>query len=281
MNLQNKIENLFHSQKTEWDLLRINFKRLEEDTKVKSLFWDNETQVTLQYNPLRFKSTTAQVDDTNIERRSCFLCAANRPAIQKGIPYLDKYIILCNPYPILKNHLTIPLHSHVPQLIGNKIDDMLTLSESLEDYIVFYNGSKCGASAPDHFHFQAGLKSEILLKGENDLRSCLSIESEVKSEVISLFKNVYDYLKSHQPNEEEPMMNIITFVKNNKYFIHIFPRKKHRPWQYSAVGTSQTMISPGALDMAGLIITPRLEDFKKLDKDLVEDIYSQVSMAII
>ena len=77
------------------------------------------------------------------------------------------------------------------------------------------------------------------------------------------------------------MMNIITFVKNNKYFIHIFPRKKHRPWQYSAVGTSHTMISPGALDMAGLIITPRLEDFEKLDKDLVEDIYSQVSMAII
>ena len=281
MNLQTKIENLFYSQKTEWDLLRINFKRLEDDTKIKSFFWDNETQVTLQYNPLRFKSTAAQVDNSNIEKRSCFLCAENRPAVQKGVPFLDKYIILCNPYPILRNHLTIPLHSHVPQLIGNKIDDMLTLSESLEDYIVFYNGSKCGASAPDHFHFQAGLKSEILLSRENDLRSCLSIESEDKSEVTSLFKNVYDYLKSHQPNEKEPMMNIISFVSNNKYFIHVFPRKKHRPWQYSATEASQIMISPGALDMAGLIITPRLEDFVKIDKGLIEDIYSQVSMAII
>ena len=115
MNLQTKIKNLFYSQKIEWDLLRINFKQLEEDTKIKPLFWDNETQVILQYNPLRFKSTTAQVDNSNIEKRSCFLCAENRPQIQKGIPFLDKYIILCNPYPILKNHLTIHLNSHVPK----------------------------------------------------------------------------------------------------------------------------------------------------------------------
>ena len=281
MELQKEIEHLLYEQKTEWDLLRNNYKQLDENTEVRSLIWDKDTEVILQHNPSRIESVTAKVDKSSVEERACFLCAANRPIVQRGISFLEKYIILCNPYPILKNHLTIPLHSHVPQLIGKKIDDMLTLSELLEDYIVFYNGPKCGASVPNHFHFQAGLKTDILLKGENDLRSCLTIESEEKSEAIDLFNDVYDYLKTHQPNENEPLINIISFMSNNKYVIHVFPRKLHRPWQYSATGSSQLLISPGALDMAGMIITPRIEDFNKIDKEEVEDIYSQVSMAII
>ena len=281
MDLQKEIEHLFYNQKIEWDLLRNNYNQFENNTKVRTLLWGNDTEVALQHNPSRIESAIAKVDKNSIEERACFLCAENRPLVQRGIPFLDKYIILCNPYPILENHLTIPLHSHVPQLIGSKMDDMLSLSNLLKDYVVFYNGPKCGASAPDHFHFQAGLKTEILLKGENDLRSCLTIESEEKSEAIELFNNVYDYLKTHQPNEDEPMMNIISFMNDNKYVIHVFPRKQHRPWQYSLTGSAQLLISPGALDMAGMIITPRIEDFNKVDKEEVEDIYSQVSMAII
>ncbi|HTN68241.1 MAG TPA: DUF4922 domain-containing protein [Dysgonamonadaceae bacterium] len=177
--------------------------------------------------------------------------------------------------------MTILLHSHVPQRIGKKISDILLLTESLPDYIVFYNGSKCDASAPGHFHFQAGLKTEVLLTGENDLRSCLRIESDTKTEAEELFYEVYNYLKTQQPNEDEPMINIISFVENNQYIIHVFPRKQHRPWQYSTKGKNQLLISPGALDMAGLIITSRKEDFDKVSREDVEDIYSQVSMAII
>ena len=280
MNLQNEIEHLFTSQRIEWDLLDNNCKQLN-NVEVKSLTWENNIEVVLQYNPTRIVSTSAKVDTESIQQRKCFLCDANRPEIQKGIPFLDRYIILCNPYPILQKHLTIPLHSHVPQRIGKKIDDMLALAESLPDYIIFYNGPKCGASAPDHFHFQAGLKTAILLTGENDLRSCLTIESDLKEDAEERFYDVYDYLKSHQPHEEEPMMNVIAFKENNKYIIHIFPRKQHRPWQYSAEGKNQLLISPGALDMAGMFITPRKEDFDKIDQEEIEDIYSQVSMAII
>lgn len=281
MDLQKEINHLFFKQKIEWDLLRNNYEQFKNNTKARILLWGNDTEVTIQHNPSRIESVTAKVDNHSIEERACFLCEENKPKAQRGIPFLDKYIILCNPYPILENHLTIPLHSHVPQLIGNKMDDMLSLSYLLKDYIVFYNGPKCGASAPDHFHFQAGLKTEILLKGENDLRSCLTIESEEKSEAVELFDNVYDYLKTHQQNEDEPMINIISFMSNSKYVIHVFPRKLHRPWQYSTTGSAQFLISPGALDMAGMIITPRIEDFNKIDKEEVEDIYSQVSMAII
>lgn len=280
MNLQKEIENLFSSQRKEWILLNDNINQLH-NIELKSLIWGDNIEVILQYNPTRITSTAAKIDKKSIQERACFLCAENRPAIQKGIPLLDKYIILCNPYPILQNHLTIPLYSHVAQRIGKKMDDMLTLTELLPDYIVFYNGPKCGASAPDHFHFQAGLKTNILLSGENDLRSCLRIESDTKEEAEKLFYDVYNYLKLHQPDEDEPMMNIISFMENNRYIIHVFPRKLHRPWQYTATGNNQLLISPGALDMAGLFITPRKEDFDKITKEEIEDIYAQVSMAII
>lgn len=280
MNLQNKIHHLFSTQREAWKLLDDNCTQMS-NIELKWLVWGSDAEVVLQYNPSRIISASAKVDKKSIEERKCFLCAENRPDMQQGIPFMDKYIILCNPFPILQNHLTIPLHSHVPQLIGKKINDMLSLAELLPNYIVFYNGAKCGASAPDHFHFQAGLKTKILLRSENSLRSCLRIEGETKEDAEEQFYYVFDYLKTHQPNEEEPMMNIISFMENNKYIIHVFPRKIHRPWQFSAKGKAQILVSPGAVDMAGMIITPRKEDFDKIERNDIEDIYSQVSIAII
>ena len=280
MNLQKKIQLLFSTQREEWKLLDDNCTQMR-NIEEKSLRWGNDVEVILQYNPSRFISASAKVDEKSIKERKCFLCAENRPMEQKGISFLDKYTILCNPYPILQNHLTIPLLSHVPQMMGKKMGDMLSLTELLPNYIVFYNGPKCGASAPDHFHLQAGLKSEVLLNSENSLRSCLRIESETKSEAEDIFYDVCNYLKTHQPNEDEPMMNIISFMENGKYIIHVFPRKAHRPWQYSAEGKAQLLVSPGALDMAGMFITPRKEDFDTIETEDIEDIYAQVSMAII
>ena len=280
MNLQKKIDDLFSSQRKEWELLDTNLEQLK-NVEQRSITWGSDIEVVLQYNPARIASASAKVDKKSIKERACFLCAENRPEIQKGIPFLDKYIILCNPFPILQNHLTIPLYSHVPQLIGKKMDDMLTLTEQLPNYIVFYNGPKCGASAPDHFHFQAGLKTDVLLTGDNALRSCLRIETELKEEAEELFYDVYSYLKTHQPDEAEPMMNIISFMENNNFVIHVFPRKLHRPWQYSTEGKNRLLVSPGALDMAGMFITPRKEDFEKISRVEIEDIYAQVSMAII
>ena len=158
---------------------------------------------------------------------------------------------------------------------------MMFLAEQLPGYIVFYNGPKCGASAPDHFHLQAGLKNDILIAGENELRTCLIIESESINEIEDRFEDVFQYLKSRQPEEDEPMMNLIAFTEGNKYILHIFPRKAHRPKQYFETGRRQLLVSPGALDMAGLIITPRAEDFEKIRKEDIEDIYLQVSLSVI
>lgn len=280
MSLQNEINHLFASQTQEWEQLNVAVKQLNT-VSVKEFDWGGNTSVSVQFNPARITSTAAKVDKWNIEQRPCFLCEENRPKIQCGIPFLDKYTILCNPYPILEKHLTIPIHSHVPQRIRKKIGDMLALAEQLPDYIVFYNGPKCGASSPDHFHLQAGLKLPVLMRGEDELRSCLIIESESKKEVEERFEDVYQYLHSRQPEEDEPMINVIAFMENDAYVVHVFPRKAHRPRQYFEEGKRQLLISPGALDMAGLIIAAREEDFNKLNRQDIEDIYTQVSMPII
>jgi ATP adenylyltransferase/5',5'''-P-1,P-4-tetraphosphate phosphorylase II len=280
MNLQAEIDNLFSSQMKKWEQLRNGIRQLD-DTEEKVITWGDGFNVKIQFNPARMVSTSAKIDKESIENRPCFLCEANRPALQKGILFMEKYIILCNPFPILGNHLTIPLHSHVPQLIRNKVGDMLSLAEQLPDYVLFYNGPKCGASAPDHFHLQAGLKSPQLLQGDNVLRSCLMIESGNKSEVEELFEDVYQYLHHRQPKEDEPMMNIIAYIEQNRYKLNLFPRKAHRPRQYYENGSKQLLISPGALDMAGMIICVREEDFKKIGTHDIEDIYSQVSLPVI
>jgi hypothetical protein len=280
MDLQTKIRHLFSAQQKDWEQLRDGILQLD-NLREKEFTWGSDYRVKLQFNPARMVSTAASISKEAIEKRPCFLCEANRPARQQGVLFMEKYIILCNPFPILRNHLTIPLHSHVPQRIRKKTGDMLALAELLPDYMVFYNGAKCGASAPDHFHLQAGLKQPLLLQGDNELRSCLRIESENRNEVQDIFEDVYQYLLHFQPEEEEPMMNVIAFTENNKYVLHIFPRKAHRPGHYYENGEKQLLVSPGALDMAGLMICVREEDFEKIGKQDIEDIYSQVSMPVI
>lgn len=280
MQLQRKIDQLFIEQQRDWEQLKAATEQLDH-INVKEFNWGNELKVTIQFNPSRIESVSAKMDKISLEKRPCFLCEKNRPKVQSGIPFLDKYIILLNPFPILRNHLTIALHSHIPQRIRGKTGDMLTLAELLPEYIVFYDGPECGTSTPSHFHLQAGLKSSILMTGENELRSCMIIENTSKLEVEERFEDVYQYLHSQQPDEEEPLFNLIAFVENNRYVLHIFPRKAHRPRQFYEEGKRQLLVSPGAIDMAGLIITVREEDFNKIRKEEIVDIYSQVSMAII
>ena len=280
MNLQRAIDNLFSAQNEDWPQLNEAIVRLDQ-VRERSFMWGDDFKVRVQYNPARMVSSTANLDNEMIGRRPCFLCESNRPAHQHGITFLDKYIILCNPYPILQNHLTIPLHSHVPQRIGKKTGEMLLLAEQLPDYVIFYNGPACGASAPDHFHLQAGLKIPELLQGENEMRSCMMIESENRQEAEDLFDDVYSYLHGRQPETEEPMLNLIAFTHGNRYHLHIFPRMAHRPRQYYETGERQLLVSPGALDMAGLMIMVREEDFNKLEQHHIEDIYTQVSLSVI
>ena len=271
--LKEKVNRLFKEQLAEWDLARKNYQALEQ-VKTKILIIDNK-EYKIQFNPARIISSSAKVDVQSIRERKCFLCCNNLPEEQKGISFKEKYLLLVNPYPIFPRHLTIPLMEHAPQLIASRFDDMLDLAQQLDDYIVFYNGPKCGASAPDHFHFQAGNKGFLPIENDRNKRNAISIESDNKKELLERFQHIYNNLPM-QSDDAEPMMNILAWYETEKWIVCIFPRKKHRPSCYFTEGETNLLISPAAVDLGGVFITPLEKDFEKITGEDVVRILNEI-----
>jgi len=257
--------------------------------------------VRLQYNPGRIKSSLANVAEKNTDERRCFLCLDHLPEGQKGIFYRNEYLILCNPMPVFSSHFTVSHFDHRLQAISEHIDTFLQLMADFgSDWAILYNGPKCGASAPDHLHFQAAPSGQMPIEKEIQEEKRLTLMTQLNNvllyrvrdrgrEVIILegddpmtvgdaFKVFLNALKKVLLIEEEPMMNIAGFCKERKWRLIIFPRCKHRPDAFFREGDSRIVVSPGAIDMGGLLITPLKKDFDQLDGALVESIYREVSL---
>lgn len=298
-NLSGKIKALLTQQKETWELLRTGYDSLE--TVQTRVFDFDNFEVKVQFNPGRIRSTNAKVDAKSIKERPCFLCKENLPEAQRAIKYNDKFIILCNPFPIFPEHFTIPQILHTPQLLVEHLDELAELSKDLSNHFtVFYNGPKCGASAPDHMHFQAGnndfmpidseyenLKDRLLFPTlENNklkiyysqqyLRNFISIESIDKESLLVILRQLISLLGDKNSNNEEPMVNVLSSYVNSIWRVIVFPRKSHRPKQFFATDSSKLMISPASVDLGGVLITPREEDFNKITSDDIIDIYEQV-----
>ncbi|NDW10362.1 DUF4922 domain-containing protein [Dysgonomonas sp. 520] len=291
------IKNLLAEQLKVWDLARSNYAALA-NVETKDFRFDG-FDIRVQFNPARIQSTAAKVDTKSIQERKCFLCPINLPVIQEGIPYGKEYQILVNPFPIFPQHFTIPSYHHVDQLILNRYGDMLDLAKDLDEFTIFYNGPKCGASAPDHVHFQAGNKGfmpieedcknvekSVIIKEnglsvytlKNYLRNFFLIESDDKDKAIAFFKKLYSLLEV-KDGEKEPMMNIITWYENGTWFSCIFPREKHRPICFYEEGEKNILISPASVDMGGVFITPQEKDFKKVTTDDITRILKEVCIS--
>jgi ATP adenylyltransferase/5',5'''-P-1,P-4-tetraphosphate phosphorylase II len=294
-------EQLLKIQLNDWGELAEGYNRLNK-VKTKSYLF-NGFQFKLQLNPGRMKSTSAEVNDSAINKRTCFLCADNLPAEQRGIKLLDKFILLCNPYPVFPNHFTIASITHRQQEIKSSFTDFILLGKMLsEKYSLIYNGPKCGASAPDHLHFQAGTKEfipidndfhsienkygkEILNNKElsvtsvdDGLRRFISYETRdenILRDSFDQFYEIYSTLKS----EEEPMMNIIcNYEKEFGWRVIIFLRSKHRSSHYYFEDEEKITISPAAIDLGGVCITPVEKDCVRIDKAKLTDIIKEVSL---
>jgi len=272
--MKDKVNQLFEEQILNWELARNNYNSLKQ-VKEKTLIVDGR-EYKVQFNPARIKSSAAKVDAQSIRERKCFLCTANRPQEQNGITFKERYLILVNPYPIFPRHLTIPLIEHTPQLIdASHFDDMLDLAQQLDDYIIFYNGPKCGASAPDHFHFQAGNKGFLPLEKHPNMYNSIIIESDNKEEALNLFKRIYFTLPL-VIEDEEPKMNILAWYEAAKWTICIFSRKKHRPSCFYAEGEANMLINPASVELGGVFITPLEKDFVKISAEDIRGILSEV-----
>lgn len=279
------ISRFFNRQLEVWTDARHRFRDLKHvETRQFS------DQLKLQWNPARIVSTGAKIDKKTLGERPCFLCDKNRPKEQMSKQIDEKFHLLVNPFPILPVHFTIPARKHQPQLIYKNYGEMHRFISLHSDLMVFYNGPKCGASAPDHLHFQAGTNGILPLQTNwqrlsRNLTDIISLNdeekiSEVRDFIVpafviisksaesdeTLFRRLYKAMPQ-RGDETEPMMNIISWRKGEEFISVVIPREKHRPEAYFAEGDAQFVVSPGALDMSGLIITPREEDFRKLTEE--------------
>lgn len=314
MNKKRQAGELFiENQLAKWQTARTNHEALNQiETRRFELAGNT---ITVQFNPARAVSTCAKVDKSSIEARKCFLCPENKPNEQDEIIIsLDEpFSLRINPYPILPGHLTISSLKHQDQVLADKTIRQLPgkLISWLEEYfasgyVLFYNGAKCGASAPDHFHFQAVKQSDVpVIQQWERLMETAVREKEIKTENGNTYSSfqitsyicpiqvficnhsadilpemINQYLESlplHE-GESEPRYNLFAWQDKQRGFtMAYFPREEHRPACYTATGGEQLLVSPGALDMAGLLVTPRKEDFYKITESDITQIYKEVA----
>lgn len=317
MSRNRSLHDFFNEQLSRWPAACENYRALKNVERKYTVTGGLGTVV--QYNPGRIVSTSAQVDEASVRTRRCFLCAANRPAEQIKMDFEGrkgkKYHILVNPYPIFPEHFVFAAASHCDQLIAHRYVDMLDMAAMYQDYVFLYNGPACGASAPDHFHFQAGKRNIMPL--EKDADEIMDSISGMKIPDISSSGAPVEYIASVSDAElfrygkfargifllravtvksaaklfyrlldcadtpdgsSEPMFNLLSYRKNGEYRSIIIMRSAHRSHHYHESGERRLMVSPGCADMAGLFITPRREDFVRIDNGLIEEIVGEVTL---
>ena len=293
------LQRFFNRQLEKWDDARNRYHELR-NVRTRELAM-GASSIQVQWNPARMVSTGASIDKKAIAERPCFLCEANRPKEQTKKSVDNHFDLLVNPYPILPTHFTIPSVKHEPQRIRDIYGEIHKLLDEYPELMVFYNGPKCGASAPDHAHLQAGTSGRLPLQMSwqrlsRNLTLLISLNDDENISLIDEYPCPALLIRSHTPygdeqlflrlyealpmqdDDAEPMMNIVSWRCDDEYLSVVFPRGKHRPDCYYAQGNDQYIISPGALDMAGLIITPRQEDFERLTSEKALSILNEVSL---
>lgn len=299
-NYSEAAKKLIEIQKNTWDTLKTGYDSLGS-IKTKIIQFEGFSFI-IQYNPGRIISSSASTDEKSIRERKCFLCNENLPKEQRGI-LIDNYLLLVNPFPVFPEHFTIPCLDHIDQRIKNNFGDLLYFSKILSEYYsVFYNGPQCGASAPDHLHFQAGNKSALSLIDEYDiikkeygellvknkdvviygvddgLRKFLCLESRNKNRLGDVFDSFYNIYASRS-DSVEPMMNIVSWYREEiGWRVAVILRAKHRPEEFFKKGDGRILFSPAASDYGGLCITPLENDFKRFNRELLVKIFNEVSI---
>lgn len=301
MTIVNQVRMLEERQLNNWPLARKNYAALD-DVQTREIVLEHSL-IVLQHNPERRRSSAAQVDAASLAARPCFLCREHQPAEQEAVEWGGgRYKIQVNPYPIFPRHLTISAAEHTPQSLADprRVSDMLSLARDLDDYVVFYNGPKCGASAPDHMHFQAGVKGlmplcselmdPVVWPDENLLESndegfigytqrmdrfLFMIKAEQPALAELYFARLQVAMMQAAGRMEEPMQNVLCWTAGDDYYLVVFPRRKHRPDCYGE-GPGKLLLSPASVDMGGLWAVAEESDYHNITTDTVRAIYDEL-----
>ncbi len=288
--LVRRIDALLLHQRSHWSTFREGEAALES-IRIKELRHSSE-HIVVQANPGRRASTHADVDSRSIAARPCFLCPENMPSDERGIAWED-FVILPNPFPILRRHCTIPLRVHQPQRLAGFERAILTLAQAVgPEMLVFYNGPQCGASAPDHVHFQAcdadtlPLLKELAREPKRTRRSAYASfgrrlivlvgqrAGDMTEEIVRAIERLHDAAAS----VDEPMINVLVHFQNNRFMVLLFPRSAHRPTCYFADAAQRVAVSPAALEMAGILVVADPSHFERINTVTARKIYEEVSL---
>ena len=290
--------SLLTQQKAAWSELRLGYDALAFLKQRRIQVGD--ATVVLQCNPRRIKSTGAVLDPASIRARPCFLCRENLPEAQKGILYRDKFLVLCNPAPIFPAHFTIALIEHIPQSLIMHLPSLLDMAKDFSpDLALLYNGPRSGASAPDHLHFQAfirasipdiddavfdkrqvrkGTRDTLLLSTTNGERPAILVEGTDRHAMERCLIQIIDAMRRVLAVTDEPMLNLFCLYDGAKWRVVIYPRRRHRPDVFYKLGEEQIFITPGAVEMGGLLVLPREEDYERLDAHIIREIFLDVAL---
>ena len=278
-----EIDELFRRQARAWPQLATGLEGLARaETRRIRIDW---FYVYVRHIPHRVVSTTAPVDPESVAKRRCFLCAENLPKEEEGIRFGTDFTIYCNPFPILERHLTISHKDHRPQRIADQLGSMLDLAAALPSYFVIYNGPECGASAPDHMHFQAGSRELLPIeKDAQDLRgvtipkyhrNVILLRGRERANMGARMSRTLDLLGEVTGRRPEPMINIAVHHEKGEWTAYLFPRGTHRPRVFY---TGELTVSPAAIDLCGIFVVPIGPDFKKITGDAIAAIFREVTL---
>ena len=282
--MTHEIDKLFEQQVRSWPLLAKGAEGLAKaKTRAVRIDWFD---VFVRHIPHRAKSTTAAVDPESILKRPCFLCPENHDPEEKGIELGEDFRIYCNPYPIVGRHLSIIHRQHGRQQIAGEVGNLLDIALELNGLFVIYNGPECGASAPDHMHFQAGSRELFPIEADTAgrhgpavpgyARNVFLFRGSDRSRLIDQVNRAIELLASVTRKRPEPMMNVAAFHDpKHGWTIFLFPRGKHRPQVFY---TGELTVSPGSIDLCGIFVVPLEKDFERISGRDIQAIFREVTL---
>src|ERR1700683_83093 len=279
-----QLEDLFARQMRAWPQLAKGHEVLPRaKTRRVRIDWFD---VLIRHIPHRVGSTTAPVDRESIAKRPCFLCAGNLPAEEEGVQFDQDFTIYCNPFPIVDHHLTIAHREHSLQRIANQFGIMLDLAAALPGYFVIYNRPECGASAPDHMHFQAGSRGLFPIEQDtasvsgltvpNYGRNVFLLRGADRSALIHRIERAIELLAETTAKRPEPLVNLAVFYENGVWVAYLFPRGKHRPEVFY---TRELTVSPASIDLCGIFVVPAAADFERITAEGIAAIFREVTLS--